>query len=72
MSEKEIIEELQNIKKLLVAQLLLSGVKTTEIEEILDLGVGNFNKRFNSRKMTDRLKEESKDTKQQVRRVKRR
>lgn len=53
------LKELQDIKSLLVAQLLILGVKTTEIEEILQIGVGNFNKSFKMRKLNDRLKEEN-------------
>ena len=59
MNEKELKEELRDIRNLLVAQLLVSGVQISEIEEILELGEGNFNKAYNARKLIKRMKKKS-------------
>lgn len=65
MSEKEIIEELKDIKKLLVLQLLNSGVKKGEIEEILHLGDRHFAKYFDATKIALRMKEKEDEPKRE-------
>jgi hypothetical protein len=57
MSEKEIIAELRDVKKLLVAQLIVSGIQVGEIEELLELGEGNFSKSFRAGRLTRRIKQ---------------
>src|SRR5437867_2490812 len=56
MSEKEITEELKDIKKLLILHLLASSVRAAEIAEILDMKESNFSRDFKTRKLIKRLK----------------
>ncbi|HLI46035.1 MAG TPA: hypothetical protein VKU94_02465 [Geobacterales bacterium] len=50
------LKELQAIKKLLVLHLLASGIKASEIEEVLGLGERNFGKSFDAGKLMSRLR----------------
>ena len=63
MNEKEIIEELQAIKKLIVLQLLASGVMKGEIEEMLKLGDRNFAKHFDATRIVSRMQESEGESK---------
>jgi hypothetical protein len=60
MSEKEILEELQDIKKLLVLHLVANGVQKGEIEEILEMGDRNFGKSFHAGKLVKRMNNQAK------------
>lgn len=56
MSEKEIIEELKEIKKLLVLILISSKVQQGEIAEIFRMDQGNFSKAYPATKLLKRMK----------------
>jgi hypothetical protein len=45
------LKELQNIKKLLVLQLLVSGIPANEIARIIDIHPTDFSKMFPARKL---------------------
>jgi hypothetical protein len=55
MTEKE-MRELQDIKKLLVLQLLASGVRAGDIARALDMNKGNFSRMFPVRKLSKNTK----------------
>lgn len=57
MSEKELIEELQEIKKLLVLQLIALHVKPIEIAEILKMDKGQFSRTYPAGKLIKRMKQ---------------
>lgn len=56
MNDKDLKEELQDIKKLLVLQLLVSGVRAGEIAEVLDMKESNFSRDFHARRLIKRMK----------------
>jgi hypothetical protein len=55
MSDKE-LKELKDIKKLLVLQLIATGVKPIEIAEMLDMKKSNFSRDFPAHKLIERMK----------------
>lgn len=59
MNSKE-LKELQDVKKLLILQLIAAGVQAGEIEEILQLGERNFGKAFHAGKLIKRMKKAQK------------
>jgi helix-turn-helix protein len=60
MSEKE-LKELQDIKKLIILQLIAAGVKPVEIAEILGMKASNFSRDFHAHKPIQRLKKGEKN-----------
>ena len=58
MSYKELIEELHDVKKLLVLQLIASKVQQGEIAEIFKTDQGNFSKAYTASKLLKRMKAE--------------
>jgi|GEM_PF-5490571 len=58
MNEKELKEELQDIKKLLVLSLISSKVQQGEIAEIFKMDQGNFSKAYPATKLLKRMKAE--------------
>ncbi len=53
LNEKE-LKELQDIKKLLVVQLLNDGIKPNGIADLLNMDQGNFSKMFPVRKLLNK------------------
>ena len=56
---KEMMNELDDIKKLLVLLLLNDGVQKGEIEEILEIGDRNFAKFYRAGKIVERVRKEA-------------
>ena len=62
MNNKE-IELLEDIKKLLILQLLASRVRANEIAEIFEMDPSNFSKAYPASKLIARLRSDGDDNK---------
>jgi hypothetical protein len=54
------LKELEDIKKLLIVQLLNSGVQAGSIARLLDMDAGNFSKMFPARELVGKRREVNK------------
>jgi hypothetical protein len=55
--DEKSLKELQQIKRLLIAQLLLQGVSASDIADILGIDQGDFSRTFPVRKLFKNLKQ---------------
>ncbi|NWG37053.1 hypothetical protein [Nitrososphaera sp.] len=58
MSDNE-LKELQDIKKLLVVQLLVNGVAASDLAELIGMDPADFSRAFPARKLLKNLKKNS-------------
>ncbi len=59
-SDSRVLKELEAIKKLMIAQLLNSGVQAGSIAKLLDMDAGNFSKIFPARELVTKKREPNK------------
>ncbi len=51
ISNQKILKELQTVRKLLVLQLLNSGIQGSSIEDLIEMDQGDFSRMFPVRKL---------------------